>query len=324
MARISSAAVIVLVAAGLIGGALPAAAQFDSILGSGPPRPPADVPSQSSGRTNTPQSLRPEDYPADRQPMQQSGDNQSGQQPAPRAAQPLTPLPAPIMAPAAGTGRSGRTIQAQPLPPPTGTNAAPVEAGAPPATPPAQAQPQTAVANPSIPPAAKSPPGPIPTGTNLDHENTGLPSQVVVVEPPPDRIANPTAEFAGLDKITGHITDFDVKIGETVQFGALQVTPHACYSRPPTVAPRTDAFVDVDEVTLTGEIKRIFTGWMFASSPALHAVEHPIYDVWLTGCKGGKLNVAGADDSNTGASAQASPSPPKPTPRPPLRPSRRR
>ena len=110
----------------------------------------------------------------------------------------------------------------------------------------------------------------------------------VVVEPPPQRIANPTAVFAGLDKITGRITTFDVAINETVQFGALQVTPRVCYSRPPTETPQTDAFVEVDEVTLQGTIKRIFTGWMFAASPGLHAVEHPIYDVWLTDCKGGK------------------------------------
>src|SRR5262249_13618422 len=74
-------------------------------------------------------------------------------------------------------------------------------------------------------------------------------------------------------------------IGETVQFGALQVTVRACYTRPPTETANTDAFVEVDEVTLQGEVKRIFTGWMFAASPGLHAVEHPIYDVWLTDCK---------------------------------------
>ncbi len=111
----------------------------------------------------------------------------------------------------------------------------------------------------------------------------------MVVEPPPQRIANPTAVFSGLDKITGRITSFDVAINETVQFGALQVTPRACYSRPPTETPNTDAFVEVDEVTLQNEIKRIFTGWMFAASPGLHAVEHPIYDVWLTDCTGGQI-----------------------------------
>jgi hypothetical protein len=108
----------------------------------------------------------------------------------------------------------------------------------------------------------------------------------VALAPPDNRLENPTAVFSGLDKITGRTITFDVAINETVQFGALQVTPRACYSRPPTETPRTDAFVSVDEVTLQGEMRRIFTGWMFASSPGLHAVEHPIYDVWLSDCKG--------------------------------------
>ena len=92
--------------------------------------------------------------------------------------------------------------------------------------------------------------------------------------------------FSGLDKITGRIISFDVAINETVRFGALEVTPRACYSRPPTEAPTTDGFIEVDELTLQGEIKRIFSGWMFAASPGLNAVEHSIYDVWLTDCKG--------------------------------------
>ncbi len=100
-----------------------------------------------------------------------------------------------------------------------------------------------------------------------------------------EKIKNPVAEFTGLDKITGRIITFDVLIDETVQFGALQVTPRVCYSRPQTEAPRTDAFVEVDEVTLDNKIQRIFTGWMFADSPGLNAVEHPVYDVWLTDCK---------------------------------------
>jgi hypothetical protein len=105
-----------------------------------------------------------------------------------------------------------------------------------------------------------------------------------VTTTPTEKIENGRAVFAGLDKITGRTISFDAAIGETVQFGALQVTARACYTRPPTEATNTDAFVEVDEVTLQGEIKRIFTGWMFAASPGLHAVEHPIYDVWLTDC----------------------------------------
>ena len=106
--------------------------------------------------------------------------------------------------------------------------------------------------------------------------------------PPPERIENPVAHFAGLDKVTGRIFSFDVKIDETVQFGALQVTPRVCYTRPPTEQPETVAFVEVDEITLQNEQRRIFTGWMFAASPGLHAVEHPIYDVWVTDCTGGE------------------------------------
>ncbi len=99
------------------------------------------------------------------------------------------------------------------------------------------------------------------------------------------RISNPVAVFAGIDKITGRITTFDVYIDETVQYGALHVTPKVCYSRDETEAQRVDGFIEVDEITLDRKIRRIFTGWMFADSPGLNAVEHPIYDVWLTGCK---------------------------------------
>lgn len=100
-----------------------------------------------------------------------------------------------------------------------------------------------------------------------------------------EKISNPVAVFAGLDKITGRIISFDVYIDETVQFGALQVTPRVCYTRPPTEPPLTDAFIEVDEITLNRTVKRIFTGWMFAASPGLHAVDHAVYDVWLTDCK---------------------------------------
>ncbi len=99
------------------------------------------------------------------------------------------------------------------------------------------------------------------------------------------RLSNPVASFSGLDKITGRITTFDAYIGETVQFGALQVTPRACYSSDSAEAQKVDAFLEVDEITLDRKIKRIFNGWMFADSPALNAIEHPIFDVWLKECK---------------------------------------
>ncbi len=98
-------------------------------------------------------------------------------------------------------------------------------------------------------------------------------------------IANPIANFSGLDKITGRLVQFDVYMDETVQFGALQITPRACYTRPPTESQRTSVFIEVDQVSLRGSTTRIFTGWMFAESPALNAIDHAVYDIWLVACK---------------------------------------
>jgi hypothetical protein len=113
------------------------------------------------------------------------------------------------------------------------------------------------------------------------------------------RVASPVAEFTGMDKITGRIITFDVYVDETVQFGALQVTPRVCYASQDGFEPRTDSFVEVDEITLDRKIRRIFAGWMFAESPGLNAVEHPVYDVWLKGCKS-ESDVPAPDAASAG------------------------
>ena len=107
-----------------------------------------------------------------------------------------------------------------------------------------------------------------------------------------DKIKHPTAVFSGLDKITGRIISFEVATDETVQFGSLQITERACFTRPPTEAPQTTTFVEVDETDASNQYKRIFSGWMFAASPGLHGIEHPVYDIWLTDCKGGSEVIA--------------------------------
>ena len=99
------------------------------------------------------------------------------------------------------------------------------------------------------------------------------------------QIANPIAVFSGLDKITGETTTFEINIGQEKQFGGLLVKPDVCYTREITEEPQTATFVEVTEVQLNNSRKRIFSGWMFAESPALNAVEHPVYDVWLVGCR---------------------------------------
>ncbi|MGE0023827.1 MAG: DUF2155 domain-containing protein [Hyphomicrobium sp.] len=107
-----------------------------------------------------------------------------------------------------------------------------------------------------------------------------------------EKLDNRVAVFSALDKVTANITTLEIPIDETKQFGALKVTPRVCYSRPPTEQPKTTSFVEVDEVGLEGDEKRIFTGWMFAQSPGLNAVEHPVFDVWLTDCKKPRNAVA--------------------------------
>lgn len=99
------------------------------------------------------------------------------------------------------------------------------------------------------------------------------------------KISNPVAVFSALDKITAKITTIEVPVNSPVRFGALEVIARVCYSRPVTERPKTTAFVEVDAHQLNGEIKRLFTGWMFAASPGLNSVEHPVYDVWLKTCK---------------------------------------
>lgn len=100
-----------------------------------------------------------------------------------------------------------------------------------------------------------------------------------------ERIENQVAVFAALDKVTARISKLEVPLGQTVQFGALKVTPRACYSRPPTEPPKTSTFVEVQETQLDGKETKLFSGWMFAESPGLNAVEHPVFDVWLTDCQ---------------------------------------
>jgi hypothetical protein len=123
-----------------------------------------------------------------------------------------------------------------------------------------------------------------------------------------DRIDNKVAVFSALDKVTATIKTLTVPLNETREFGALKVTPRVCYSRPPTEQPKTTSFVEVQEVQLDGQEKKIFSGWMFAESPGLNAVEHPVFDVWLTGCEEPKNPVSAAAPAD-GATAESTADP---------------
>jgi hypothetical protein len=270
-----------LIVAPLIAFAPPVQAQIGNIFSDPPPRPPGSVP---RGQPAPPADDEEEEVP-DLPP-------QGRVLPAPPRSLQGSAMPGPV--------------QSQPLPPPPGTTIVPQTN---PATPAQPSEPNTGLANapaganplPGLPPGQRQPRG-APQANPPPAPATLQPGDEIVTEPPAQKIVNKKASFTGLDKITGRTISFDAAIGETVQFGALRVKTDACYTRPSTEATNTDAFVEVDEITLQGEVKRIFSGWMFAASPGLHAVEHPIYDIWLTDCK----------DPETPNVASAQPEPPKP------------
>jgi hypothetical protein len=100
--------------------------------------------------------------------------------------------------------------------------------------------------------------------------------------------AGTVAVLQGLDKIAARVSTFDAPVDRPVHFGSLVITVRACVKPPPEEPPNTAAFLDIDEVRNTGpatESKRVFSGWMFASSPAVSAMEDPIYDVGVLDCK---------------------------------------
>ena len=266
-----------LIAATLTSLVPPAQAQIGNIFSDPPLRPPGAIP-----RGTQQQQQIPDD------------DEEVPELPRGRL------LPTPNRPPPGQGAPPPGSFQSQPLAPPPGTTVAPqgTQPGVA-AQPPQPGQPQPGVAN--APPGQRQPPA-----KGVPQSPATLqPGDEVVSEPPATKITNKKASFSGLDKITGRIINFDEDIGETVQFGALRVKTSACYTRPSTEAANTDAFVEVDEITLQGEVKRIFSGWMYAASPGLHGVEHPVYDIWLTDCKGPDQTIV-----------SAAPEPPKATPPP--------
>ena len=91
----------------------------------------------------------------------------------------------------------------------------------------------------------------------------------------------PIVLLGGMDKVTGNVTRFEVAVGQTAAFGSLEVTARACRKTPPEETPESASFLQIDDTTLQD---RVFSGWMFASSPGVSALEHPVYDVWVLDC----------------------------------------
>jgi hypothetical protein len=113
-------------------------------------------------------------------------------------------------------------------------------------------------------------------------------------------------KLRALDKITGNSVDLSARVGDTLDFGRLRVTARACYQSYPRDAPEAAAFLEIRATPIApkdaaapavvsssrmnrganpiGEDGLLFSGWMFASSPGISALEHPTYDVWVISC----------------------------------------
>jgi hypothetical protein len=88
----------------------------------------------------------------------------------------------------------------------------------------------------------------------------------------------------GLDKVTGHPTDILAPIGREVRYATLSITARFCYSTPASETPETTAFVQIEDRRPDQPPRKVFSGWMYASSPGLNPMDHPTYDVWVIGC----------------------------------------
>jgi hypothetical protein len=145
------------------------------------------------------------------------------------------------------------------------------------------------------------------------------------------------AHLRALDKITGNATDITVKLGETIKFGRISITVRACYQAPPEDTPESEAFLEIrslgaaqdkpladlgpakekPQLAAAGPDAPLFSGWMFASSPGINALEHPVYDVWVISCTAAAPAPPAADPASV-APAPTAPAEPAAPASPPV------
>ncbi|MFC7331855.1 DUF2155 domain-containing protein [Rhodocista pekingensis] len=209
--------------------------------------------------------------------------------PAPQVLTPVPPPPAALDAPE----QPGSAPVAPPAPTPEAVPPALPDAPAP--TVPTET-PTEAPAAPAQPPAA---PGETQPEDGASDAGALTPGSLGLRRLPPAPAAPqrsfeemPVALLRGLDKITGRASSFEAKVGEVARFGQLLVHVRACREAPPIEPPESAAFLEITELRPDEGAVPLFSGWMFASSPALSALEHPVYDVWVIDCRKAETSAA--------------------------------
>ena len=92
-----------------------------------------------------------------------------------------------------------------------------------------------------------------------------------------------TVVLGGMEKVTGHAFSFAIGVGETGSFGTLEVTVRACRKTPPWQTPESASFLEIRDGP-SDDPEEVFSGWMFAGTPGVSALEHPVYDIWVLDC----------------------------------------
>lgn len=149
-------------------------------------------------------------------------------------------------------------------------------------------------------------PPPPPAGLSIDQLPPPTPATpapppapgTVAIPPPvlPAPPNQPGVRLGALDKVTARISEIEVPLNTPVRFGTLSIVVRACSKTPPTEPPESTALVQIDDIRQDGVLERVFSAWMFASTPSVSALEHPVYDVWVVEC----TNASNAASSSAG------------------------
>lgn len=94
----------------------------------------------------------------------------------------------------------------------------------------------------------------------------------------------PIGLLQALDKVTARVRTLQAPVGEVVRFGTLEIKMAVCDKHPPEETPESAAFLEIVEQRARQAPVRVFSGWMFASSPGLSPMQHPVYDLWVVDC----------------------------------------
>ena len=130
-------------------------------------------------------------------------------------------------------------------------------------------------------------------------------ADAAAVAPPAPPKGGTELLLRGLEKITGRPTNITAPIGKPVQFATLTITARFCYSTPQSETPETTAFVQIEDHRPDQPARRVFSGWLYGSSPGLNGVEHPLYDVWVISCNNAPVQAVASNNSTAPTKVKA-------------------